>query len=316
MNEELRRVVEDARRWIEQERAWGEDVFASSPAGERRVKDAGKSVEPSPGPRPLPFASRPAPVRPISSSSPRPVSIPPRASSAEASRKAATLKALYEKYEGCTRCPLGFTRLKFVFGVGDPAAPVLFIGEGPGYEEDHRGEPFVGRAGQLLDKMLEAIGLSRKGVYIANIVKCHAMVNPQTPHERGNDRAPTTLEAEACSPILQQQIAIIQPRVIVTLGSPATRALLGTMEGITKIRGRYFLLPMAYFKRQSGEADLFEKKSEDDFAGLTPEQLSPLATIQVLPMYHPAALLRNPNLKKDAWEDMKFLRDTLVKKPA
>jgi DNA polymerase len=153
--------------------------------------------------------------------------------------------------------------------------------------------------------------MSRKTVYIANIVKCHAMINPQTPHERGNDRPPVPLEVETCSPILQQQIAIIQPRVILTLGSPSTRAILATTEGITKIRGKFFPMPMGYFRAQSNEADLFDKKDEDVFAGLTSEQLAPLAQIQVLPTYHPAALLRNPNLKKDSWEDMKLLRDVL-----
>ncbi len=169
----------------------------------------------------------------------------------------------------------------------------------------------MGRSGQLLDKMMEAIGLSRKTIYIANIVKCHPMVNPQTPEEHGNDRPPTPLEVETCSPILQQQIAIIQPRIILTLGSPSTKAMLGTTEGISKIRGKLFPMPMAYFKTKVEASDLFEEKKEEDFSGLTAEQLAPLSQIQVLPTYHPAALLRNPNLKKDAWEDMKLLRDTL-----
>jgi uracil-DNA glycosylase family 4 len=229
----------------------------------------------------------------------------------DANQKAAALQALFDKYNTCTRCPLGNSRLKFVFGVGNPDAEVLFIGEGPGYEEDHRGEPFIGRAGQLLDKMMDAIGMSRKTVYIANIVKCHAMINPQTPHEHGNDRAPTPLEAETCAPILQQQIAVIQPRIIVTLGSPSTRTVLGTLEGISKVRGRFFPMPMTFFRVQINESDLFDEKKNDDFMGFTPDQLEPLKTIQVLPIYHPAALLRNPNLKKDTWEDMKLLRNTL-----
>src|SRR4029079_6271814 len=132
-------------------------------------------------------------------------------------------------------------RIKFVFGVGNPNAEVLFIGEGPGYEEDRKGEPFVGKSGQLLDKMRAAIGVSRQtNAYIANIVKCHPMINPQTPDARGNDRPPNALEVETCSPILREQIAIIQPRVIVTLGSPSTRAILQTTEGISKLRGRFF----------------------------------------------------------------------------
>ncbi len=154
----------------------------------------------------------------MTSSGPR-----PEARRGDDSKKAAALQALYEKYNTCTRCPLGNSRIKFVFGVGNPDARVLFIGEGPGYEEDRRGEPFVGKAGQLLDKMMAAIGLSRQTAYIANIVKCHPMVNPQAPELRGNDRPPTPEEVETCSPILQQQIAIIHPKIIVTLGSPSSR---------------------------------------------------------------------------------------------
>src|SRR5262249_32634374 len=161
----------------------------------------------------------------------------------------------YEKYNTCTRCPLGASRLNFVFGVGNPDAKVMFIGEGPGYQEDHKGEPFIGRAGQLLDKMMDSIGLSRKIAYIANIVKCHPMVNPQTPHEHGNDRPPTPEESSTCAPILQQQIEIIKPRILVTLGSPSTKATLNIQDGISKVRGRLFPLPQTYFKVQSNETD-------------------------------------------------------------
>jgi uracil-DNA glycosylase family 4 len=226
------------------------------------------------------------------------------------SSKAAALQSLYDKYNTCARCALGTSRLKFVFGVGNPDARVLLIGEGPGYQEDHQGEPFVGRSGQLLDKMLEAIGLSRKTVYIANIVKCHPMVNPKDPESHGNDRPPTPEEVTACSPILQQQIAIIQPRVILTLGSPSTKTILGTTEGISKVRGKLYPMQMSYYKAKTEGVDLLVEKKED-YEGLTSEQLAPLQTIQVLPTYHPAALLRNPNLKKDAWEDLKLLKKTI-----
>ena len=285
---ELKQVIADARRWVEQERAWGESLYATAQPVPSRASP----------PPPLPSGEGPA----------------TRVAGGEAKTK--SLQALYDQYNACTRCPLGTSRLKFVFGVGNADAEVLLIGEGPGYQEDHKGEPFVGRSGQLLDKMLEAIGFSRKTVYIANIVKCHPMVNPQTPEEHGNDRPPTPLEAETCSPILQQQIAVIRPRIILTLGSPATKALLGTQEGISKIRGKLVPMPMTYFKVKLEETDLFEKKvKEGAFSGLTAEQRAPLEKIQVLPTYHPAALLRNPNLKKDAWEDLKLLRDAL-RKPA
>src|ERR1035441_725513 len=180
------------------------------------------------------FASSPAPA----------VSRSP----AQTPDKAAGLMALYERYKDCTRCSLGRTRIKIVFGVGNPASEVLFIGEGPGYEEDRRGEPFVGKSGQLLDKMLAAIGLSRQtNAYIANIVKCHPMTNPQTPDARGNDRPPSPEEVATCSPILLQQIAIMQPRVIMTLGSPSTKMVLHTKEAITGLRGKMVPFDVDYF---------------------------------------------------------------------
>jgi DNA polymerase len=211
-----------------------------------------------------------------------------------------------------------------VFGVGTPDSEVLFIGEGPGYEEDRRGEPFVGKAGQLLDKMLSAIGMSRQtNAYIANIVKCHPMANPQTPEARGNDRAPHPDEVETCAPILLQQIQILKPRVIVTLGSPSTKMILKTKDGITGLRGKYFPFPVeAHYPREVSRApeavSLFgdeEKTIAPRAAGspvhLTDADRTKLAQIQVLPTYHPAALLRNPNLKPESWADLKLLRETL-----
>ncbi len=186
----------------------------------------------------------------------------------------------------CQRCHLGSTRTQLVFGVGNPNASVMFIGEGPGYEEDRKGEPFVGKAGQLLDKILASIGLDRTKVYIANIVKCHPMVDPSKPDLRGNDRPPTPEEMQECLPFLKKQIEIIHPAIIVLLGATAAKALLNTFEGITKLRGRL------------REVALIDGKSP----------------IKVLPTYHPAALLRNPDLKKDVWEDMKLLRKLLNEK--
>jgi uracil-DNA glycosylase len=146
---------------------------------------------------------------------------------------------------------------------------------------------------------MAAIGINRQSAYIANIVKCHPMQNPQTPEARGNDRPPTPLETETCSPILRRQIVTIMPKVIVTLGSPSTKMILGTQEGISKIRGKLVPFPI----------DLHFPLVSD--IQLTPEQRAALSGVQVLPMYHPAALLRNPNLKGDAWTDMKLLRDTI-----
>jgi len=129
----------------------------------------------------------------------------------------------------CTRCRLHETRTNIVFGVGSPRARLMFIGEGPGADEDAQGEPFVGRAGRKLDQMIAAIGFARKDVYIANIVKCRPPGN----------RDPQTDEVGTCTPFLFDQIEAIRPRVIVTLGSPATKTLLDTKVGITRMRGQW-----------------------------------------------------------------------------
>jgi DNA polymerase len=191
------------------------------------------------------------------------------------------LQVLAEEVSACRACPLGETRLKPVFGVGSPEAEVMFVGEGPGFEEDHKGEPFVGKSGQLLDNIMRSIGLSRETVYIANIVKCHPMVEPD-PEKRGNDRPPTPEEIAACRRFLDEQIRLIRPRVIVTLGAVPARVLLETTEGITKLRGQW--------------------------RRYTPEGGKPVA---VLPTFHPAALLRDESLKKFVWTDMKSLRARL-----
>lgn len=192
-------------------------------------------------------------------------------------------ETLREQVEACRKCPLGSQRLRSVFGVGDPKARVMFVGEGPGFQEDRQGEPFVGKAGQLLDKILASIGLSRQTVYIANIVKCHPMLNPADPEARGNDRPPTPQEIAACRPYLDEQVRLISPKVIVTLGSVATKTLLGEDVSITRVRGlwREYRVP--------GEG----------------------RAIRLLPTFHPAALLRNPELKRDVWTDMKNLKKVL-----
>ncbi len=127
----------------------------------------------------------------------------------------------------CTRCKLHEKRTNIVFGVGNARARLLFVGEGPGADEDIQGEPFVGRAGKKLDEMIVAIGLERKDVYIANVVKCRPPDN----------RAPEADEVATCSPFLFEQIAAIRPKVIVALGSPSAKLLLNTKVGITRLRG-------------------------------------------------------------------------------
>lgn len=193
---------------------------------------------------------------------------------------AGTLTQLSAAVASCRRCDLGAHRLRAVFGTGTERARLMFVGEGPGFEEDHRGEPFVGPAGQLLTRIIESIGMKREEVYIANIVKCHPMVDPSDPEKHGNDRPPTPEESAACLPYLQQQIDLIKPAVICGLGNSAVQTLLGTDTGITKLRGKFH-----------------------SYRG-----------IAFMPTYHPAALLRNSALKKDVWEDMKLIREELRKK--
>lgn len=149
---------------------------------------------------------------------------------AERERRQALLDEMDREVSACTRCPLHSGRTRTVFGVGDPCARLLFVGEGPGYDEDRQGEPFVGKAGRLLDRMILAMGLERSAVYIANIVKCRPPGN----------RNPEPPEIRACLPYLHRQIEIIRPEVICTLGTTPLRALLGASTGITRARGQLF----------------------------------------------------------------------------
>lgn len=141
-----------------------------------------------------------------------------------------TLDEVREDARACVRCPLSETRTQVVFGAGDPHAGLMVVGEGPGAEEDRQGIPFVGRAGQLLTRLLEGIGLSRDDVYIANVVKCRPPGN----------RDPQPAEIDACRPYLAAQIGFVAPAVVVTLGNFATKLLLDTKTGITRLRGQEF----------------------------------------------------------------------------
>ncbi len=143
----------------------------------------------------------------------------------------ASFEALERAALACVRCPLATQgRTQVVFGTGDPHADLMFVGEGPGQQEDVQGVPFVGRAGQLLTRLIEGIGLARSDVYIANVVKCRPPGN----------RDPLPVEIESCRPFLEGQLAFVDPKVVVTLGNFATKLLLETKDGITKLRGREF----------------------------------------------------------------------------
>lgn len=146
--------------------------------------------------------------------------------------RSAKLKKLYDRYRKCQECPLATAgRTQVVFGVGNPHAKLMFIGEGPGRDEDIQGEPFVGRAGQLLNNIIQAMGLKREEVYISNVVKCRPP----------NNRTPVPIERNTCKEILLfKEIEILQPAVICTLGSPATQGLLGDEVKISHVRGRFF----------------------------------------------------------------------------
>jgi DNA polymerase len=182
------------------------------------------------------------------------------------------LESLQRFMAGCTRCKLAKTRTNLVFGQGSPRAKLMFVGEAPGYDEDLQGLAFVGKAGQLLTKIIEAIGMTRDDVYIANVLKSRPP----------NNRNPEKDEVAACMPFLEEQIRLISPKVIVTLGTFATQAVLGTDEPIGRLRGRW----------QAGRG------------------------YRVMPTFHPAFLLRSPDRKRDVWEDMKKVRDRLAESQA
>src|SRR6266576_2656060 len=153
-----------------------------------------------------------------------------------APNKAELLAPIRERVRGCTKCPhLARSRTQTVFGVGNPDAELMFIGEAPGADEDRLGEPFVGRAGQLLTKIIETMGFSRADVYIANILKCR----PDMPPGSYGNRPPTPLEMQTCLPYLTEQISIIQPKVMVALGVTAVEGLLGTRGVMRELRGKW-----------------------------------------------------------------------------
>ncbi len=194
---------------------------------------------------------------------------------------AAALKLIREDLGDCTRCKLHKQgRKQIVFGVGNPAAELMFVGEGPGADEDAQGEPFVGRAGQLLNNMIKAMGLRREDVYIANIVKCRPPGN----------RQPERDEAETCSPFLMRQISAIKPKVIVALGAVAAKNLLAINAPMSELRGRWY-----------------------DFKPGGSEATWPGARLAVT--YHPAFLLRDPRQKGEAWKDLQMVMKYLGIEP-
>jgi DNA polymerase len=195
----------------------------------------------------------------------------PAAALGEEERRA-RLAVLADEARDCRKCVLCEQRKQAVFARGNPMAEVCFVGEGPGADEDAQGEPFVGKAGQLLDRMIAGMGYRPDDVYICNIVKCRPP----------NNRKPEPAEMAACLPFVTQQIAIVRPRVLVALGATAVQGLLGTTEGITRLRGKWKL-----------------------YKGATP----------VMPTFHPAYVLRQDSARRDVWNDLKEILRYLGKTP-
>ncbi len=238
---------------------YGEIYPAAASMGDARATPVPTSAPPETPTPPgdAPAMATTAPERPM----------PARQPPADLAARVAELAEIEQRVSACTRCRLSEGRNRTVFGSGNPAAELMFVGEGPGAEEDRQGLPFVGRAGELLTRIVQAIDLRREDVYIANVVKCRPPGN----------RDPQPDEVVACRGYLERQIALIQPRVIVALGRIAAQTLLGNEDPIGRMRGRWF--------RVLG--------------------------VPAMVTYHPAALLRNPALKRPTWEDMQLVRDRL-----
>ncbi len=196
----------------------------------------------------------------------------------------AALKLIREDLGDCTRCKLHQQgRKQIVFGVGNPRADLMFVGEGPGADEDIQGEPFVGRAGQLLNNMIKAMGIRREDVYIANVVKCRPPGN----------RTPERDECETCSPFLMRQIAVVKPKVVVALGAVAAKSLLAMNASMSELRGRFY-----------------------DFMPAGARSIDPhWQGTKLAVTYHPAYLLRDPRQKGEAWKDLQMVMKLLGLEP-
>jgi uracil-DNA glycosylase len=236
-------IVEALQRSLRWLRGAGWKGFDCSPETLSRIE--GWSRPPAVSVETVPEMRPPAPVQ-----APAPSAIVPPE----------TLARIHQDLGDCQRCKLWRQRRHIVFGKGDPRARLVFVGEGPGFDEDRQGEPFVGVAGQLLTKIIQAMGLSREQVYICNIIKCHPPAN----------RTPEADEIVACLPFLKRQLAAVSPECICALGAVAARALLETDLPISRLRGRFH-----------------------SYQG-----------IAVMPTFHPAYLLRNPEQKRAVWEDV------------
>ena len=264
-NDAIKHVLDDVERFLKQEKELYGDLLYSGDVQQQNQQSA-SIVKSRPSPHvaegPDLFGNLAGPATPGPKSSQHVDHPYPN----EPWVSATTLDDLNSQICECQKCPLGKTRTNFVFGVGNPHADIVVIGEAPGADEDAQGEPFVGRAGQLLNKILEAIHFKREEVFICNILKCRPPKN----------RDPLPEEIDSCEPYLWKQMEIIKPKMILCLGRIAGQALLKTNDSLAAMRGKFL-----------------------DYRG-----------IKLMVTYHPAALLRNPNWKKPAWEDVQLFRKT------
>ncbi len=252
--------------WVRQNESAGMEWFLDEGSAQAAETSAEQLAEPSPKPSAEPddpfleictrFVAQTLPLIESQSSM--------RQTGPASTDKASALAALKDEVLPCTACSLHETRNSTVFGAGNPDADVVFVGEAPGRDEDIQGEPFVGRSGQLLTKIMSAIGYGRDDVFICNILKCRPP----------NNRDPQADEVAACEPHLKRQLAILNPRVICCLGRVAAQTLLGTNVSLKRLR----------------------------------ETVHFYEGIPVMATYHPAALLRNPNWKRETWNDVRKMR--------
>ncbi|MDF3068274.1 MAG: Uracil-DNA glycosylase, family 4 [Polyangiaceae bacterium] len=261
---ELRSLSEALRAHAEWHQACGTHALPA----ETRSSLAEQPPEAIP---PVPMPAPPAAPMPAVASAPRamPVEAPARAAAPVAipldpAERQHRLALLAEQVKGCTKCSLHESRTQTVFARGNGSSGLCFVGEGPGADEDAQGFPFVGAAGQLLDRMIAAMGIARDDVYVCNIVKCRPPQN----------RTPEPDEMSACMPYLTEQLALVEPQVIVALGKTALQGLFGSVESITRVRGRWRLYQ---------------------------------GRIAVMPTFHPAYLLRNPAGKREVWADLQLV---------
>mgnify|MGYP001164626236 CR=1 FL=1 len=285
MSDDYQQLLDSTIAHLESLKARGVRFVAVSPETLTALSEPPKPAAPRVVAPASPAAPRPQPARPMAPPPPKPVAVQPTivelstapekpvsastATSLIGDARFAAFAELRQRVLACTKCAhLVAARKNVVFGVGNINAALMFVGEAPGADEDEQGEPFVGKAGQLLTKIIQTMGLSRDTVYIANILKCR----PDTPGQSAGNRKPTSEEMQTCIPFLHEQIDLIQPKVLVALGATAVEGLLGKTAGITRLRGNWH-----------------------SYRG-----------IPLMPTYHPAYLLRNQALseKRRVWEDM------------